>query len=122
MTTLMPMDPNITFFEQLELDAGPVVVINKFTLDPADISQFLAGWRIHAAYMKARPGYISTQLHRGIGSSATFVNVAVWESTSHLRAAVADPNFKKTTESYPDSVESSPHLFTKQASPGICLD
>ncbi|MET8426884.1 antibiotic biosynthesis monooxygenase family protein [Nocardia sp. NPDC004860] len=120
MTTLTPMDPHITFFDQLALDAGPVVIVNRFGVDPGDIPAFLAAWRVHAAYMQGRPGYISTQLHRGIGPSATFVNIAVWESTADLRAAVSDPEFKKTTESYPDSVESSPHVFVKQEVPGIC--
>jgi heme-degrading monooxygenase HmoA len=120
MTTLTPMDPHVDFFAQLELDAGPITVINRFTVDPADIPQFLAAWQVHAAYMKRCAGYISTQLHRGIGSSATFVNVAVWESTAQLRTAVAAPGFKATTVNYPDSVESSPHVFTKQAAPDIC--
>ncbi|MFE3051885.1 DHA2 family efflux MFS transporter permease subunit [Nocardia sp. NPDC059239] len=76
MTTLTPMDAHIAFFDQLALDAGPVVIVNRFGVDPGDIPAFLAAWRVHAAYMQGRPGYISTQLHRGIGPSATFVNIA----------------------------------------------
>ncbi|MBF6339340.1 antibiotic biosynthesis monooxygenase [Nocardia abscessus] len=120
MPTLTRMDPRVDFFDQLDVDAAPVIVINKFTVDPADIAQFLAAWRVHAAYMKGCPGFISAQMHRGIGASGTFVNMAVWESTDLLKAAVSDSDFRKTTEGYPDSVESSPHLFTKQAAPGIC--
>ena len=33
-----------------------------------------------AEKFKEQPGFISTQLHKGIGGSATFINYAVWES------------------------------------------
>ncbi len=71
--------------------------------------------------MKQQPGFISTQLHRGIAGSTTFVNVAVWESAAALRAAFTSPEFQAHVAHYPDSAVTQPHLFQKVAVPGICV-
>ena len=50
---------------------------------PADEGdEFVARWREAADYLRRREGHISTRLHQGLDSAATyrFVNVAVWES------------------------------------------
>jgi heme-degrading monooxygenase HmoA len=72
----------MTLEKQLEDNIGPVILINKFHLDPKDVSQFLKAWASDAQIMKQQSGFISTQLHRGIAESCTFINYAVWESTS----------------------------------------
>jgi hypothetical protein len=41
-----------------------------------------------AAFMKGQPGFISTQLHRAICESPTYLNYAVWESTVAFRAGI----------------------------------
>ena len=71
--------------------------------------------------MKQQPGFISTQLHRGIAGSTTFVNVAVWESAAALRTAFSSPEFQAHVAHYPDSAVTQPHLFQKVAVPGICV-
>jgi heme-degrading monooxygenase HmoA len=71
--------------------------------------------------MKRQPGFISTQLHRGIAGSTTFMNYAVWESVGHFRAAFNNPDFQKALEHYPPSAVASPHLFTRVAVPNICV-
>jgi hypothetical protein len=38
------MDERVTFMEQLQQETGPVVLINKFNLAPADVEQFLPAW------------------------------------------------------------------------------
>lgn len=120
MTVQLHTQSHDDFFDQLELDAGPVTVINRYTVDADATGQFLAEWQIHAAYMKRCPGYICTQLYRSIGTWATFANLVVWESTRQLRAAVTAPEFTATMQAYPDSLVASPHIYTTHAVPGIC--
>jgi heme-degrading monooxygenase HmoA len=71
--------------------------------------------------MKGQPGFITTQLHRGIGGSCVFLNYAVWESVDAFKAAFAQPEFRERLAAYPRSVVASPHLFEKVAVPGICV-
>ncbi len=118
---LAQMDPRVTFAEQLQQETGPVVLINTFTVAPEDAARLLAVWAEDAAYMKRQPGFISTQLHRGIAGSTTFVNVAVWESAEALRTAFMSPEFQAHAAHYPDSAVTQPHLFQKVAVPGICV-
>jgi heme-degrading monooxygenase HmoA len=71
--------------------------------------------------MKQQPGFISTQLHRAIGESPTYLNYAVWESTAHFRSAFTNPQFRVRLSDYPHSAVASPHLFQKVAVPGVCV-
>ena len=121
MLQLRPLDPSFPIERQLAIDAAPVVLVNVFTLDPADEQTFLKVWQDDAAFMKRQPGFISTQLHRAIGENATYLNYAVWESNAHFRAAFAHPEFKASLAAYPSSAIASPHLFQKVAVPGICV-
>jgi Antibiotic biosynthesis monooxygenase len=79
------MDENVTLAVQLEEEegGGPVILINKFTVKPEDLDQLLNAWAADAAYLKQKPGFIYSQLHRGIGGSCVFINYAVWESVRH---------------------------------------
>ncbi len=118
---LAEADRYVSFLDQLALDEGPVVLFNTFTVAEDDVQGLLDAWADDAAWMKQQPGYISTQLHRGIGGSATFVNVAVWESAGALGRAFRSPEFQARIAHYPDSTVTTPHLFTKVAVPGICV-
>jgi heme-degrading monooxygenase HmoA len=71
--------------------------------------------------MKQQPGFISTQLHRAIGESPTYLNYAVWESTAAFRAAFTNPEFLARLSTYPASAVAMPHLFQRVAVPGICV-
>src|SRR5918997_1377071 len=108
---LAEMDERVSFREQLHQETGPVVLINTFTVPPEDAERLLAVWAEDAAFMKQQPGFISTQLHRGIARSTTFVNVAVWESAGALRAAFSSPDFRAHAARYPASAVTKPHLF-----------
>ncbi|WP_233855707.1 antibiotic biosynthesis monooxygenase family protein [Paraburkholderia sp. HD33-4] len=121
MLQLRPLDPSFPIERQLATDAAPVVLVNVFTLDPADEPIFLKVWQDDAAFMKQQPGFISTQLHRALGENPTYMNYAVWESTAHFRAAFSHPEFKASLAAYPSSAIASPHLFQKVAVPGICV-
>ncbi|UVO29098.1 antibiotic biosynthesis monooxygenase [Bradyrhizobium arachidis] len=118
---LRPLDPAFPIDRQIAIDAGPVVLVNLFTLDKADEQQFLETWQDDAAFMKRQPGFISTQLHRALGDSPTYLNYAVWESTTAFRAAFTHSEFRAKISAYPSSAVGSPHLFQKVAIPDICV-
>src|SRR5919106_2063787 len=123
MAKLVEMDERVSIFTQMEEDVGPVILINKFSVDPQELDQFLKGWAIEAEKFKEQPGFISTQLHKGIGGSGTFVNYAVWESAEHFKRAVnkvMDPQDRMSA--YSRSTVASPHLFKKVAISGVCVE
>jgi heme-degrading monooxygenase HmoA len=121
MSLMRPLDPHFPIERQIGIDAGPVVLVNLFLLDKADEQAFLDAWQDDAAFMKRQPGFISTQLHRALGDSPTFLNSAVWETTAHFRAAFGHPDFRAKIARYPSSATASPHLFQKVAVAGICV-
>ena len=118
--TLREMDDHVAYVQQLHHDDDPVVLINQFNLAPQETGRFLQAWADDAAFMKQQPGFISTQLHRGIAGSTTFINVAVWESARALGQAFSSPEFQARAARYPDSTVAAPHVFKKVAVPGIC--
>ena len=123
MAKLVEMDERVGIFTQMEEDVGPVILINKFSVDPEDFDKFLKAWATEAEKFKQQPGFISTQLHRGIAGSGTFVNYAVWESAALFKRAVNTViNSQDRMSAYTASTVASPHLFKKVAVPGICVE
>lgn len=118
---MIEMDANVTVRDQLQENTGPVVLVNTFRVDGEEADQLVEAWAEDAAYFKRQPGFISAQLHRGIGGSNVFLNYAVWESVEHFRQAFGNPEFQKHLQAYPPSTVGSPHLFRKVAVPGICV-
>jgi heme-degrading monooxygenase HmoA len=121
MPKLVEMDEQVTLFEQMEENVRPVILINSFKVKPEDVDQLLTAWAEDAAWMKQQPGYISTQLHRGIGGSCVFINYAVWESVEDFMRAFSNPEFQSKLAHYPAEASASPHLFQKVAVPRICV-
>ena len=121
MPRFVEMDRTVTLADQLKDEGGAVVLVNTFVAPPEDVDQLLAAWAADAAIMKRQPGFISTQLHRGVAGSGAFLNYAVWESVAHFRAAFANPEFRARLAEYPESATASPHLFRPVAVPGICV-
>jgi quinol monooxygenase YgiN len=119
---IFEMDEKVTFSAQLEENIGPIVLINKFNVKPEEADQFLKAWENDAAYFKSQPGYISAQLHRGIGGSGVFVNYAVWESSVQYKKALSNIDLQTLLSGYPVSMMVSPHIFMKVAVHGICDD
>ena len=120
MLQLRPLDPLVPIQQQLSETLAPVVLINVFTVDAKDVDALLDAWVHDANWMKRQPGYISTQLHRGIGGSCVFLNYALWESVAHFRQAFTHPEFMGALAAYPSSAVASPHLFSKVAVPNLC--
>lgn len=121
MVRMVEMDERVVLGEQMAQDVSPVIFINKFNVGPDEVDAFLRAWAEDAAFFKRQPGFISTQLHRGIGGSCTFVNYAVWESVARFREALSRPEFQEALKNYPPSAVRSPHLFEKVAVPNICV-
>ena len=128
MAKFVEMDDRVKFKDQIEEKMiGSVILINKFNVKPNKVEQFLRDWAEDATNFKQQPGFISTQLHKGIGKSSVFINYAVWESIEHYKKAINKLLFSSQSQSpllkYGDkSLVISPHLFTKIAVPGICID
>ena len=121
MLQLKPLDANVPIFQQLNTEQSPVILVNVFTVAEADVPALLAAWAADANWMKQQPGYISTQLHRGIGGSTVLMNYAIWESVAHFRAAFTHPDFKTALGHYPASAVASPHLFERLTVPNLCV-
>jgi quinol monooxygenase YgiN len=129
MAKFVEMDERIKFKDQIEekID-GQVILINKFNVEPDKVEQFLKDLGEDATNFKQQLGFISAQLHKGIGKSSVFINYAVWDSMEHYKEAINKQLFNSETQSSPllkydeDSLVMSPHLFKKVAVPGICED
>ena len=121
MLQLKPLDQAVPIFRQIQTEQTPVVLVNVFTVAEGDIPALLAAWAADASWMKKQPGYISTQLHRGIAGSTVFLNYAIWESVAHFRAAFSHPDFKSALEHYPPSAVASPHLFERLTVQNLCV-
>jgi heme-degrading monooxygenase HmoA len=128
MAKFVEMDDKVKFKDQIEEKImGSVILINKFNVAQGKVEQFLKDWGEDATNFKQQPGFISTQLHKGIGKSSVFINYAVWESMEHYKKAINKILFKSKSQSpllkYDDeSLVLSPHLFKKIAVPGICVE
>ena len=103
MLQLRPLDEHVPIFQQMGSEVSPVVLVNIFQVAMEDVQALLEAWEADANWMKLQPGYISTQLHRGIAGSTVFMNYAVWESVAHFRAAFSHPDFKQALSHYPSS-------------------
>jgi quinol monooxygenase YgiN len=121
MVKMIEMDEVVTLQQQMGQEVGPVILINKFNVPQEEVQAFLLAWADDAAFFKRQPGFISTQLHRGIGGSGVFINYAVWESVAHFRQALGRPEFQEALKNYPPGAVGSPHLFEKVAVPNICV-
>jgi len=116
------LDAVVTLADQMQSNEGPIVLINLFTVDAADEDALLKAWAHDADFMKAQPGYISTQLHKGIAGSSTFINYAVWQDVESFRNAFTHPEFQRRIADYPASAVAKPHLFKKLAVANHCVE
>ncbi len=115
------LDQVVTLADQMRSEEGPIVLINVFTVDSSDEEALLAAWAHDADFMKAQPGYISTQLHQGLAGSSTFINYAVWQDVESFRNAFTHPEFQRRIADYPASAVAAPHLFKKLAVANHCV-
>jgi heme-degrading monooxygenase HmoA len=126
MAKFVEMDENATLKGQMENQVtGPVILINKFNVETSEEQRFLKAWQEDATRFKNQPGFISAQLHKGIGKSGIFINYAVWQSLNDYKNAVdkvVGTDWQSQLSKYPENLIVSPHLFKKVAVPGICSE
>jgi len=71
MIRMVEMDDAVPIRNQFgDTSDLPVLLVNILHVPPAEIDALLAAWIDDADFFKAQPGFISAQLHRGIGGSA----------------------------------------------------
>ena len=118
MVKIVETDERITLEKQLDENVGPIVVMNKFNVDPQEVDEFLQVFAKTTETFKQQPGFISAQLHRGIAGSTTFVNYVIWESAAHFNFThfnFSRPEFKSNMAKVLPNTVMSPHLFKKVA-------
>lgn len=120
MSRFEPLDPAFPVSRQADIEAGPIVLVNLLTMAPEDEAAFLVAWTADTKIMKQQPGYISTQLHRALGDSPTYLNYAVFDSVAAWREAFRTPEFQESLKAHPASVVARPHLFAKVAVADLC--
>ena len=86
----------------------------------AGAAALLEAWEKDANWMTRQSGFISTQMHRGIGGSCVLLNCAVWKFVAHFRQAFTHPDFIGTLPASPSSAVVSPQLFEKLAVAYLC--
>ncbi|MBA3906157.1 MAG: antibiotic biosynthesis monooxygenase [Pseudonocardiales bacterium] len=88
------LDPSFRLQQQYADSTGrTAILVNLFDVDPKDQEYFTAAWRKDAEFFEAQPGYISAQLHQGVGGSRMFMNYAVFENTAAFAATNDQPEF-----------------------------
>jgi heme-degrading monooxygenase HmoA len=122
MIQFKELDGTVSIRDQLkEPSTEPVVLVNVFHVPLASTDAFVKAWEDDARYFKEQPGFISTQLHRGILGSGTFLNYAIWQTVSAFRNAFGNPVFQSKLAAYPAGTTASPHIFRKLAVSDICV-
>jgi len=122
MLNHVELDPAFSLREQYaDTVNNTTILLNVFDVDPVDADAFVTAWKQDAEFFKRQPGYISAQLHRGIGASRMWFNYAVFENTAAFAATNQQPEFRPLRAGYPDSATAHPHLFRRVAVEGICV-
>lgn len=120
MATFYEIDAATPFPQQLEEKAGPIVLTNTFLVPAGQMDAAIVTWKESAEIAKTAPGYISTQLHRGIGGSNVLINYAIWDSAHALRDCLGSKEFKAIVNKFPEGTECRAHVFHKLAIENIC--
>ncbi|WP_281929423.1 antibiotic biosynthesis monooxygenase family protein [Roseibium album] len=121
MANFEELDRVVSLADQMKAEEGPIVLINVFTVDAGEEEALVAAWSHDADFMKAQPGYISTQMHQGIAGSTTFINYAIWQDVESFRIAFTNPEFQRRIADYPPSAVAKPHLFRKIGVANHCV-
>lgn len=120
MVNFEELNSIVTLADQMRADDGPITLLNLFAVDADEEDELVAAWTRDADFMKAQPGYISTQLHKGLAGSTTYMNYAVWQDVASFRNAFLNPDFQHLLTEYPKSAVARPHLFNKIAVKNHC--
>jgi heme-degrading monooxygenase HmoA len=131
MIKFIEMDKIVTINDQIKEEQGnkngdSVILINKFDVSPDKIEQFLKDWAETSSLFEQQPGFITTELYKGIGKSSVFVSYQVWKSIDDFKkgsnSVLNSDDVNSRLAKYNDSLVISSHLFRKAVVPGINKD
>jgi heme-degrading monooxygenase HmoA len=75
----------------LRTDDGLVILINVFTVDPAEQQHLIDRWQQATdEVIRHVPGFVSANIHRSLDGTKV-VNYAQWESQEAFQAMLRDP-------------------------------
>lgn len=120
MAKFFDIDAAHPFQEQLKADVGPIVLTNTFLIPEGQMDKAIEIWRLTAVYARLCPGYLSTQLHRGVAGSNVLINYATWESAEDLRKCLHSDEFKAIVGDFPAGTECRAQVFQKIKVDGAC--
>jgi heme-degrading monooxygenase HmoA len=73
-----------------------------------------------------QPGFITTELYKGIGKSSVYISYQVWKSIDDFKkgssSVLNSDDVNSRLAKYNDSLVISSHLFRKAVVPGINKD
>ncbi len=97
MVKIVEMDERITLAKQLDEDVGPIIVMNKFNVNPDEVDEFLKVFAKTTETFKQQPGFISAQFHRGIGVAVLHLLTMLYGSLQHILSMhLIDQNLDQT--------------------------
>ena len=131
MIKFVEMDKIVTINDQIKEEqenknGDSVILINKFDVSPDKIEQFLKDWAETSSLFEQQPGFITTELYKGIGKSSVFVSYQVWKSIDDFKkgssSVLNSDDVNSRFDKYNDNLVISSHLFRKAVAPGINKD
>lgn len=131
MIKFIEMDKNVTINDQIKEEqenknGDSVILINKFDISPDKIEQFLKDWVETSSLFEQQPGFITTELYKGIGKSSVYISYQVWKSIDDFKkgssSVLNSDDVNSRLAKYNDSLVISSHLFRKAVVPGINKD
>ena len=131
MIKFVEMDKIVTINDQIKEEqenrnGDSVILINKFDVSPDKIEQFLKDWAETSSLFEQQPGFITTELYKGIGKSSVFVSYQVWKSIDDFKkgssSVLNSDDVNSRLAKYNDSLVISSHLFRKAVVPEINKD
>lgn len=131
MIKFVEMDKIVTINDQIKEEQGnkngdSVILINKFDVSPDKIEQFLKDWAETSSLFEQQPGFITTELYKGIGKSSVYISYQVWKSIDDFKkgssSVLNSDDVNSRLAKYNDSLVISSHLFRKAVVPVINKD
>ena len=131
MIKFIEMDKNVTINDQIKEEqenknGDSVILINKFDVSPDKIEQFLKDWAETSSLFEQQPGFITTELYKGIGKSSVYISYQVWKSIDDFKkgssSVLNSDDVNSRLAKYNDSLVISSHLFRKAVVPRINKD
>jgi heme-degrading monooxygenase HmoA len=87
-----------------------VTLVNKLTVT-GDPEKFASLLERLTEYMRAQPGYLSSELLRSLRNPAVYVEVARWESADDHRRAVTAQGFRDRVAGLGDLATVDPDVY-----------